>query len=298
MSTEVPPEASRLEDLPRPVKTYHSETYDRIAPAKTKFDGKDKVVLITGGATGIGFSIAQSFAEAGVFKIIIVSRSPGPQAEAKEELGAKFPNVEVVLCQASMTDYGRMVEIQDEFGPVDVLVLSAAASHPFLPALDLPSSEVLDTVLTNVNANYHILRHYLGQPSPAAGSKTVINVSSCSSHMTIPGQTGYGPSKAAFTQMITQLASQITPQKDSVRMFSYHPGALYTPTVRKLGMTEDALKWEDIRLPGHFAVWLASPESDFLHGKFVWAAWDVDELVELKGRVEKDASFLTIGLVQ
>lgn len=33
-----------------------------------------------------------------------------------------------------------------------------------------------------------------------------------------------------------------------------------------------------MELPAHFQVWLASPEADFLKGKFVWANWDVDEL--------------------
>jgi hypothetical protein len=33
-----------------------------------------------------------------------------------------------------------------------------------------------------------------------------------------------------------------------------------------------------VALPGHFNVWLASPEAEFLKGKFVWANWDVDEL--------------------
>lgn len=35
-----------------------------------------------------------------------------------------------------------------------------------------------------------------------------------------------------------------------------------------------------VELPAYFHVWLASPESDFLKGKFVWVNWDVDELKE------------------
>lgn len=191
------------------------------------------------------------------------------------------------------------VEIRSEADiSEDVLVLCAAVSHKFVPAVDFPSSEVHDTIVTNVNAHYHILRHYLTQPAPVSGSKTVINVSSLSAVMTIPFQTGYGPSKGALTQMVQHLSFQHSPTKDGVRMFSYHPGAFLTTAAKKAGMTEDMMKFEDIRLPGHFAVWLASPESDFLHGRFVWAHWDVDELLELKGRAEKDPLFLTIGLLQ
>jgi hypothetical protein len=42
-----------------------------------------------------------------------------------------------------------------------------------------------------------------------------------------------------------------------------------------------------VDLPGHFSVWLASPEADFLHGKFVCANWDVEELMSRKEEFEK-----------
>lgn len=40
-------------------------------------------------------------------------------------------------------------------------------------------------------------------------------------------------------------------------------------------------------LPGHFNVWIASPEAEFLKGKFVWANWDVTELKALAKEVEE-----------
>ncbi len=53
-----------------------------------------------------------------------------------------------------------------------------------------------------------------------------------------------------------------------------------------------------VDLPGHFAVWAASPEAKFLHGRFVWAAWDVDQLKhgELRKRIDEDPTFLKIGV--
>jgi hypothetical protein len=51
-------------------------------------------------------------------------------------------------------------------------------------------------------------------------------------------------------------------------------------------------------LPGQFAVWLASPEARFLHGRFVWTEWDVDELKNgpLRKRIEEDPWFLKVGV--
>lgn len=42
-----------------------------------------------------------------------------------------------------------------------------------------------------------------------------------------------------------------------------------------------------VTLPAHFNVWIASPEAEFLKGKFVWANWDVDELKSLAKEIEK-----------
>jgi hypothetical protein len=59
----------------------------------------------------------------------------------------------------------------------------------------------------------------------------------------------------------------------------------------------DEANWKDIRVPGHFCAWLASPEADFLHGRFVWAHWEVDELIAIKERFEEEPMFLKMGLV-
>lgn len=53
-----------------------------------------------------------------------------------------------------------------------------------------------------------------------------------------------------------------------------------------------------VKLPGDFAVWLASSEADFLNGRYVWAAWDVDEMIAMKQKVVSDPSLLTMALVK
>lgn len=53
-----------------------------------------------------------------------------------------------------------------------------------------------------------------------------------------------------------------------------------------------------VKVPGDFAVWLASPEADFLNGRYVWAQWDVDDLISMKEKVLADPSALTTGLTR
>jgi len=55
-------------------------------------------------------------------------------------------------------------------------------------------------------------------------------------------------------------------------------------------------EWDDIELPANFFVWLASPESEFLRGRFLWANWDVEEMVAKKEELEKDQQLLRIQI--
>ena len=282
-----------FESLPRPTKTYHSTTYDRIA-RHHGFDGKNKTVLITGGATGVGYSISKAFAEAGVARIAIISRSPGPREKVKAELEAAYPSTQILPYQASITDNVRMTEIFQDLGTLDVLVLCAAVAHRRTKATDISTQEMQDAFDTNVIAAFNLTKAYLNMQLPTAGTKTVIHVTSAAGQMRSPLRAGYGPSKAAVTQMMQHFAFE--QDSDDVKVFSFHPGAFYTPGAAE-HYTENAMPWEDINLPAHFARWLAGPESGFLSGRYLWAHWDVDELIALKDRLEKDKKFMTIGLV-
>jgi hypothetical protein len=54
---------------------------------------------------------------------------------------------------------------------------------------------------------------------------------------------------------------------------------------------------DDPALPGDFIVWLASAQAEFLRGRFVWANWDVTEMMAMKEKIEADPFLLvpTLG---
>jgi NAD(P)-dependent dehydrogenase (short-subunit alcohol dehydrogenase family) len=127
----------------------------------------------------------------------------------------------------------------------------------------------------------------------------------------------YSVTKSAGTLLLQQIAKD-TPS-ECMQVISYHPGAIWTDTSRNSGIKADAAEWDngnytdiDIRLtpaeltdliclvslPGHFALWASSDEAEFLHGRFVWASWDVNELSsgELRVRIDTDPNYLKIGI--
>ncbi|KAH6959789.1 hypothetical protein BKA56DRAFT_533135 [Ilyonectria sp. MPI-CAGE-AT-0026] len=59
-----------------------------------------------------------------------------------------------------------------------------------------------------------------------------------------------------------------------------------------------ALKWDHVDLPSHFAVWAATKEARFLHGRVVWSKWDVDEMIagEFREKLEAVPYFMRVGI--
>lgn len=54
-----------------------------------------------------------------------------------------------------------------------------------------------------------------------------------------------------------------------------------------------------VALPADFSVWAASPEASWLHGRFVWAHWDIEELKadrEVVRRLEEEDGYLKVGV--
>ncbi|TEY52435.1 hypothetical protein BOTCAL_0258g00050 [Botryotinia calthae] len=107
----------------------------------------------------------------------------------------------------------------------------------------------------------------------------------------------YSLSKTAGHHLLQKIAGEVDQKK--LQIISFHPGQTLSETSRTAGLDENSYSWDDDNLPGHFAVWAASSEAAFLHSRFAWAAWDVNEMQsgEVKKRTETDANFLTIKFV-
>lgn len=300
--------------FPSAIKTYHKQSYDRLSPSKTTFAAEGKTVFITAGATGIGYAICESFAAAGVAQIVIIQRREEVLAKAKQALESKYPKTKITTYAASANDRKRMTEILQEVGHIDVLVPCAAAGNADVPAYEVTADDLENVFVTNVVAPFHLITEFL--KLPCTGRRSVIYVSSAASQLAAGNQVAYGPSKAAANQIILHLALACA-GKD-VFFHTFHPGVIPTELSQN-AVGKDAFDWEDrkqnpvrdiashmcdtwvltfdvAKVPGDWAVWLASPEADWLSGRFTWAEWDVDELLTLKERAEKDPMFLTTSV--
>jgi NAD(P)-dependent dehydrogenase (short-subunit alcohol dehydrogenase family) len=199
-------------------------------------------------ATGIGYQICESFAKAGIARIVIIQRRESVLATAKETLEKAYPETKVETYAASQSDLPRMSEVIKSVGEIDVLVACAtySADVSFKPAKDSSVEDFAEMYTVNVVGLLHLVREFLALPSTASGNpKTVIHISSVASQMYQPGAVGYCSSKAAANQVITHFA--FDNPEGNVKFFNIHPGAVHSQMVKDNGLSDLAV-WEDGKL--------------------------------------------------
>ena len=136
-------------------------------------DFKDKVVVITGGATGIGFGFAKAFGEEGA-KIVIAARREERLKQAVADLGAMGIEATYKVCDA--TDLEQVEALADFAwawkGHVDVIINNAGMMVPHAPVLDMPLEHF--QAIFNVNLFSVVLgskvfgKRFVEQGKPAA----------------------------------------------------------------------------------------------------------------------------------
>ncbi|OJJ02700.1 hypothetical protein ASPVEDRAFT_42201 [Aspergillus versicolor CBS 583.65] len=278
------------------LSTLHHAPYPAIDPRNPTSSAAGKTVLITGGATGIGFATARSFAIAGASTIVLVARRKETLQKASSELSAAFPDTQFLTYAASITDDA---EIQHVFSSVrqtarnkdvDVLVTSATYAKADKPLSKTSLSEVKTTFETNVYGNLNVVNSFLD--TTREEGKVIVDITSLASYMLFPQAGPYGASKAAFSFLMRHVQSE----HPGLRVYTLHPGAIWTEASAAAGLTRDMLEWDEVDLPAQFIVWLAGQEAEFLKGKFLTSHWDVTELMARKDTLQSDADLSTVGL--
>lgn len=290
-------------------KTVHRTSYPSIDPSRPELSQAGRTVLITGGGTGIGLAIGKAFAQAGAKRIIAVGRRANVlagAAKAIEEVAKKAgKGAEVIHQTLDVTDKAGVAALwaglKDKGIAVDVLVLNAAKFSPLSPILDLGSDEVWSMFEANVHGPLMLSEAFVKQGGD--GPKAIVNVASQAIHVfdesllvlssKVPA---YGLTKNSGALLVQQLAAEYDPEK--LQVVNFHPGVVYAGGWEEAGVPDNLLPFDDVSLAGSEAVWLASPEARFLHGRFVWASWDVDELKsdEFKKALAEDVELLKVGV--
>lgn len=192
---------------------------------------KDKVILITGGAAGIGKATAKAFAELGGTVVIW-----DVNEEAGNELVKEFRSGDVksLFKKVDVTNFdavGEAIrEIMDEFGKLDVLINNAGITKDkTLKKMDPETwQQVIDVNLTGVfNCTRQAVNHML-----EAESGVILNASSVVGLYGNFGQTNYVATKSGVIGMTKTWARELGGK--GIRVNAIAPGFIATEMVQKM----------------------------------------------------------------
>lgn len=165
------------------VKTVHNKPYAAIDPSQPSLSAAGKTVLITGGATGIGFSIARSFAAAGASTIVLLARRAPTLDAASGAIKKEYPETQVLTYPTDITNVNEINKTFDSAiaaatnRSIDVLITSAVYTLNGHSTLEYAEEVKRGSFETNVFGNLELVRKFLSLPFPSGFKKTVLDVS-------------------------------------------------------------------------------------------------------------------------
>lgn len=234
---------------------------------------ENQVAVVTGAGRGIGEAIAKHLSAGGA-KIAVVSRTESNSAKVAAAINALSPDSAKPYA-VDVSDFDAVQKTGDQiladFGRCDILVNNAGITRDTL-AMRM-SSEDWDVVLqTNLKGAFNFTRATL-RAMVKQRSGRIINISSVSGLMGLPGQANYAASKAGLIGMTKSIAREIASRGITVNVVA--PGFIETDMTS--GLNEEIRKGALAQIPVNrfgavediaaTVAFLASPQACYITGQ-------------------------------
>jgi NAD(P)-dependent dehydrogenase (short-subunit alcohol dehydrogenase family) len=237
----------------------------------------DKVIILTGGSSGIGRAAALRFARQGD-RVLVTGRRSAPL----DQLASEHPNIVGLVADAgSATDAGRTIaKALELWGRIDALINNAGAGA-ILSLADITAEKISDIFSVNVFGPSLLASAALPHLGEQRG--TIVNVSSTFGHKPAAALSLYAASKAALEHLTRCWALELAPSGIRVNAVAAGPtetGALtgmmgLTPDqaaaveaqereripLGRRGMPDDVAEWL-VQLTGPATVWMTGQVID------------------------------------
>ena len=235
---------------------------------------ENKVAIVTGGASGFGRAICETYVREGA-KVMVADINGQGAREVAQQLGTQAAHIACDV--AKKADVQAMVaETVKTFGGVDIMVNNAGYTHKNQPLL-LVTEEEFDRIYdVNVKAIYLATLAVVPELERRGGG-VIINTASTAGVRPRPGLTWYNGSKAAAINLSRSMAVELAPKKIRV--------CAINPVIGETGMLEQFMGMPDTpenrakflaTIPlgrmskpsdiANVALFLADPASEFLTG--------------------------------
>ncbi len=233
---------------------------------------EDKVVIVTGGAGGIGRAIAERFAGAGS-KLVINDVSADAAAEVVDVITASGGTAMAAVADVSdSAAVGAMIDaVRAEHGRIDVLVNNAGLVSPMLHFFEADEAwwrRIIDVNLTG----HFIVSHPVARIMAKQGGGNIINMSSGGATRAHRAFTAYDATKGGIEALTRAMALDLGPY--NIRVNALMPGSIDT---KGMDLEARQLRGENVPL-GRIgepidmtgaALFLASDDSSYITGDVI-----------------------------
>ena len=244
----------------------------------SKFDLKDRVAIVTGGAGGIGTEICREYGHAGA-KVVVASRNQEnieKVAAEVSELGVE--SLAVVTDITKPDDVDRLIATTvEKFGRLDVMVNNAGGGIKMRKAEDTPYEEWVQLIDFNLTGTFLCCIAAGKQMIEQKGGK-IINISSIAGTKGNPGMLHYSAAKAGVISLTNNLAFMWT--KHNINVNCVAPGLIATPAMIGWKVIPPATREDGTEVPrlerppgpehvAEMCRFLASPAADLITGEVI-----------------------------
>jgi len=245
-------------------------------------------VLVTAGASGIGRTMAEAFAERGasVFVCDISEVALGTLARENSAIHGSLTDV------ADRQAVDTMFEcLRERLGGLDVLINNAGISGPTAVIDQIEPHDWERTIAVNLNGQYYCLRHAVPLLRESKGS--IISISSVAGRLGCALRSPYAASKWAIVGLTKSLASELGPE--GIRVNSILPGPVEGERMERviqaralaLDISLEEAEWDEIRMislrrftkaedVASMALFLCTPAGSFISGQALSVCGNVE----------------------
>lgn len=242
---------------------------------------ENKVVVVSGGAGGLGKATAEALLGAGA--TVVLSDLPGQGLEvAATSISGSGPVHAIAADVTDASDCGRLIEgVREQFGKVDGLVATAGIIRT-QPLLEVSADAWRKIIDVNLTGSF-LLTQAAGKAMLEQGTGSIVLFSSVAGRSGRPDAAPYAAAKAGVLSLVKSAAIAFAP---SVRVNGVCPGLFLTPMWDKIIADRDAEFG-----PGAGAAWREQVASSSLMGR----AGDPPELASVVAFLLSDASSYITG---
>lgn len=188
----------------------------------------NKIALITGGNSGIGYATAKKLRENGATVIIT-----GRRKEAVEKAALELGVTGLVADQSNLGDSKKLAAtIAEQYGHIDILLINAGITR--FGSIEQMEETIFDEVM---NVNFKGAYFTLSKLIPVLrDGASVILLSSTSATISPQNASVYAASKAALNAVVKIAALELAPRQ--IRVNAVSPGPIATEIMQKIGLDD------------------------------------------------------------